>query len=120
MYNRGENIDDYEQRRLMFEERIANYCLMDDEFFRACMRNNPEAVQLIIRIILNDHKLVVKSMKTQEDMKNLFGKSSWFDVHAIDKLGRHLDVEIQNASSPSTIFAEQLRKLEKFSMMAAT
>lgn len=89
---------DYEQRKLMFEERIANYCLMDDEFFRACMRNNPEAVELIIRIILNDDKLVVESMKTQEDMKNLFGKSSWFDVHAIDKLGRHLDVEIQNAS----------------------
>lgn len=88
----------YEQRKAMYKRKIADYCLMDDEFFRACMKDNLQAVQLIIRIVLNDDRLVVKSMKIQEDMKNLFGKSSWFDVHAIDKLGRHLDIEIQKAS----------------------
>ena len=82
-----------------FLEKLRRYRLMDDEFMRACFRDNPEAVQLVLRIILNDEKLRVITLKTQEDMKNLFGKSTWFDIHAIDQYNRHLDIEIQNASS---------------------
>ena len=81
-----------------FLEKLRGYRLMDDEFMRACFKDNPEAVQLVLRIILNDNKLRVITLKTQEDMKNLFGKSTWFDIHAIDQYNRHLDIEIQNAS----------------------
>lgn len=97
MYNRGEKMS-YDDDKIRIKAKIQRSKLMDDEFFRACMRNNIPAAQCILRVVLDDDKLVVESMKTQEDIKNLFGKSSWFDIHAIDNSGRHLDVEIQNAS----------------------
>ncbi|MCM1538772.1 MAG: hypothetical protein NC254_10285 [bacterium] len=37
----------------------------------------------------------LKSLRTQEVLKNLFGRSATLDVHAVDSAGKEFDVEIQ-------------------------
>ena len=65
------------------ESRIVQQLrLMDDDFMRACLRDNIPGVQLILRIILQKPKLVVQKMETQKDIKNLKGRSLCFDVWA--------------------------------------
>jgi hypothetical protein len=70
---------------------------MDDDFMSACLADNYEAVELILRIILNKKNITIQSIKTQEQLKNLQGRSAVLDVHATDSTGREFNVEIQRS-----------------------
>lgn len=72
--------------------------LMDDDFMRACLRDNIPAVQLILRIILQKPELVVQSMETQKDIKSLRGRSLCFDVWATDGDATY-NIEIERTDS---------------------
>jgi len=63
-----------------------------------CLEDNFEAVELILRIILNQDDIIIKSIKTQDPLKNLQGRSAVLDVHASDSTGRKFDIEIQRAN----------------------
>lgn len=60
-----------------------------------CLADNYEAVELILRIILGRDDIKVKSVRTQEPMKNLQGRSAILDVHAVDSTNKEFDIEIQ-------------------------
>lgn len=80
-----------------FVEQIEKFRLIDDDFMKACFKDNIPAVQLVLRIILGDDKLVVTEVRTQDELKNIYGRSVCLDIHAIDGHGRHHDIEIQRS-----------------------
>ena len=60
-----------------------------------CLADNFEGVELILRIVLGREDIKIKSVRTQEPLKNLQGRSAILDVHAIDSTDKEFDVEIQ-------------------------
>ncbi|MCI8748685.1 MAG: hypothetical protein HFH67_12615 [Lachnospiraceae bacterium] len=76
-------------------ERLALLRYIDDDFMTVCLADNYECVELILQIILGRDDIKVKSVHTQEPMKNLQGRSAILDVHAVDSTNKEFDVEIQ-------------------------
>ena len=76
-------------------ERLKSLRYMDDDFMSVCLADNFEGVELILRIVLGREDIKVKSVRTQEPLKNLQGRSAVLDVHAIDITDKEFDVEIQ-------------------------
>ncbi len=79
-------------------QRIKALRYMDDEFMTLCLADNHEAVALILRIVLGE-EVKVKSVRVQEPVKNLYGRSAVLDVHAADIEDREFDVEIQRCNA---------------------
>ena len=76
-------------------ERLKLLRYMDDDFMIVCLADNFEGVELILRIVLGLEDIKIKSVRTQEPLKNLQGRSAILDVHAIDSTDKEFDVEIQ-------------------------
>ena len=76
-------------------ERLRSLRYMDDDFMTVCLADNFEGVELILQIILGKRNIKIKSIRTQEPLKNLQGRSATLDVHAVDNDSREFDVEIQ-------------------------
>ena len=76
-------------------ERLKSLRYMDDDFMSVCLADNFEGVELILRIVLGREDIKIKSVRTQEPLKNLQGRSAVLDVHAIDSNDKEFDVEIQ-------------------------
>ena len=88
---------DYEQQHQEDLQRIRGFRLIDDDFMNACFDNNIEDTEFILRIILNRNDISVKSVKTQQVMKNLQGRDIWLDIDAKDQEDNEFDIEIQRA-----------------------
>ena len=84
-----------EQEHQQDLERLKSLRYMDDDFMSVCLADNFEGVELILRIVLGREDIKVKSVRTQEPLKNLQGRSAVLDVHAIDSTDKEFDVEIQ-------------------------
>ncbi len=80
-------------------ERLKSLRYMDDDFMAVCLADNFEGVGLILRIVLGREDIEVKSVRTQEAMRNLQGRSAILDIHAVDSTNREFDVEIQRKDS---------------------
>ena len=78
-------------------ERLKLFRYMDDDFMTVCLEDNYEAVELILRIVLEREDIIIKSIRVQDSMKNLQGRSAVLDVHAVDGNGKEFDVEIQRS-----------------------
>ena len=76
-------------------ERLKSFRYMDDDFMTVCLADNYEGVELILRIVLEREDIKIKSVRTQEPMKNLQGRSAVLDVHAVDSTNKEFNVEIQ-------------------------
>ncbi len=74
-------------------ERLKSLRYMDDDFMTICLADNFEGVELILRIVLGREDIKIKSVRTQEPMKNLQGRSAVLDVHAIDSADKEFDVD---------------------------
>lgn len=66
---------------------------MDDIFFEA-FADDKKAIQEMLRVILDDPKLVVLEVITQRKIRNLYGRSVQLD--ALCKLGDGTNAEIGN------------------------
>ena len=86
-----------EQEHLKDLKRIKQLRYIDDEFMTVCLKDNYEAVELILRIVLGKKDIKIKSLRTQEQLKNLQGRSAILDVHAIGSDNKEFNVEIQRA-----------------------
>ena len=64
-----------------------------------CLADNFEGMELILRIVLGREDIKIKSVRTQELMKNLQGRSAVFDVHAVDSTDKEFNVEIQRTDA---------------------
>ena len=80
-------------------ERLKSFRYMDDDFMTVCLADNFEGIELILRIVLGRKNITIKSVRTQEPMKNLQGRSAILDVHAVDSTDKEFDVEIQRSDA---------------------
>ena len=80
-------------------ERLKSLRYMEDDFMTVCLADNFEGVELILRIVLGRADITVKSVRTQELMKNLQGRSAVLDVHAVDSANQEFDIEIQRSDA---------------------
>ena len=74
---------------------MKSFRYMDDDFMTVCLTDNFEGVKLILWIVLGREDIKIKSVRTQEPLKNLQGRSAILDVHAVDNTDKEFDVEIQ-------------------------
>lgn len=85
------------QKRNELIKQIKNFCLMDDDFMTKCFEDNNEAVELVLRIILDKPDIKVESIITQYSLKNIKGRSVRLDIYATDSLGKKYNIEIQRS-----------------------
>ena len=71
---------------------------MDDIMFKMCFDNNIECTQLVLRVILGNDKLIVKSAKVQVLMSNEDRRSVRLDAFATDG-DKFYDIEVQRRSA---------------------
>lgn len=55
---------------------------MNGDFMTVCLADNFKGMEQILRIVLGYEDIKNKSVKTQESMKNLQGRSAILEVHA--------------------------------------
>ena len=80
-------------------ERLKSLRYLDDDFMTVCLADNFEGVELILGIVLGRKDITVKTVRTQEPMKNLQGRSAILDIHAVDSADNEFDVEIQRSDT---------------------
>ena len=80
-------------------ERLKSLRYIDDDFMTVCLADNYEGIELILRIVLGREDITIKTVRTQELLKNLQGRSAILDVHAIDGAKKEFDVEIQRSDA---------------------
>ena len=83
-----------EERYLENLERIKRLRLIDDDFMTRCFEGQIEATELLVHTILGV-KWRVLSVKTQDTIKNLPGRSVRLDILAVGENGRNINIEIQ-------------------------
>ncbi len=91
----GDILSTTEQTHQKDLERLKSLRYMDDDFMTVCLADNFEGVELILRIVLGREDIKIKSVRIQEPLKNLQGRSAILDVHAVDSTDKEFDVEIQ-------------------------
>lgn len=75
-------------------EAAKQLTLLDDIFMSIVFENDTELTEFTLKIILN-LDLKVTSVRAQEPLTNLQGRSVRLDVHAISADGKHFNIEIQ-------------------------
>lgn len=86
------------RRQAEYQKRLKRLRLLDDEFMTKCFEDDPKAVELVLRIILDKPDLEVLEVKTQVFVENLMKRSVRLDVQARDSDGTLYDIEIQRES----------------------
>ncbi|MBO4578552.1 MAG: PD-(D/E)XK nuclease family transposase [Clostridiales bacterium] len=90
------------ERREKYLRLIQDMRIIDDVFMNAVFKDNKECTELVLRIILDRKDLIVTSVKTQESLKNIYGRSLALDILAQDSEGRIYDIEFQRDSSKAS------------------
>ena len=90
-------------KRDITSKTIDDLTYMDDIFLSAALHDNLPAVQLMIRIILDDDRIVVTREVSQKELKNLYGRSIRCDAYSEDDRNRKYDIEIQNGREGASV-----------------
>lgn len=69
--------------------------LLDDVLMVFVFDENIPAVELVLRILLQEQDLSIQCVETQKERRNLYGHSVRMDVVARDAAGRQFDLEVQ-------------------------
>ncbi|MBR7085023.1 MAG: PD-(D/E)XK nuclease family transposase, partial [Oscillospiraceae bacterium] len=83
-------IGTYEQKKA----QVQGFNLMHDDFFAVVMQHK-EALEVVLRILLQKKTLKVKEVRIQYTMRNIIGHSATLDVLAEDDTGNLYNVEVQ-------------------------
>lgn len=110
--------------------RIQALRLMDDDFMTVVFDGDIPLTELLLRILLSRDDLRVKSVMTQKEKRNLFGRSVRLDILAEDTAGKVYNIEVQRAdegASPKRVRYNlamldnhTLKKNEDFSKLPET
>ena len=87
-----DNVDLLEKRRI-----IAELTLMNNKFMNKVFDGDITCAQLLLRIILDNDKIIVKNVVIQRLLQNLYGHSAQLDILAEDEHGRKFNVEVQRS-----------------------
>ena len=89
-------------RLKQMQQAIAEYCLMDDTYFNVFFDGEPECMEEILRILMDDPKLTVKECLPQRTVPSFASREARFDAFVVDGSGRFINVEVQNAADGAT------------------
>lgn len=78
--------------------RVAKLRPIDDVFFEA-LAQNPKVCQEILRVILEDDKLVVNDVITQNSERNIYGRSVRVDALCTLGTGEKCNIEVQRSDN---------------------
>lgn len=73
---------------------VQQLTLLDDVFMTAVFENDTELTEFVLKIILG-REFRVKSVRVQDPLTNLKGRSVRLDIHAESAEGKQFDIEIQ-------------------------
>jgi len=79
-------------------EKVKSLKPIDDVFFERLMENK-NVCQEILRVILNDDTLIVKSVVAQRDVQNLYGRSVRLDALCVLKNKIICNIEVQKSDN---------------------
>lgn len=79
-------------------EKVRDFRPIDDVFFEA-LAQNKEVCQEMLRVILEDDKLIVDSVITQSSESNLYGRSVRLDALCTLGNGTKCNIEVQRADN---------------------
>lgn len=80
------------------QKLIQDFRMMDDTFGAKCFEDNVRATQLVLRIVMKNKDLCVKSVQVQKEIKNLQGRSVRMDVLAEDMEGSLYNIEMERST----------------------
>lgn len=95
-----------ENRRTAQRKALQQMCLLDDTFMTAFFDGDKKRTQIMLNIIFEDAgigKLMVKSVRVQETLTNLTGRSVRLDIMARDQNGKLYNIEVQRATDGADI-----------------
>ena len=78
-------------------EQVKNFRPIDDTFFEV-LADDIGVCQEMLRIILEDEKLIVKDVIVQSSERNLYGRSVRLDALCILENGKKCNVEVQRSN----------------------
>ena len=78
-------------------EQVKNFRPIDDTFFEV-LADDIGVCQEMLRIILEDEKLIVKDVIVQSSERNLYGRSGRLDALCILGNGKKCNVEVQRSN----------------------
>ena len=79
------------------KEQVKNFRPIDDTFFEV-LADDIGVCQEMLRIILEDEKLIVKDVIVQSSKRNLYGRSVRLDALCILENGKKCNVEVQRSN----------------------
>lgn len=88
---------DSNTKRGELEQKIKEFCLLDDDFMNRVFDENIECTELILRIILDNPDIRVGEVHTQREIRNLHGHSVRLDIYATGTNDEPINVEVQRA-----------------------
>ena len=100
----SENLEQYWKRRS--KEISQKMTLMSDLFMRNVLRDRA-CTERVLQVLLHDDTIKIRTVLTQEDMCNLWGRSLWPDILAIDQNGVVYNLEV--LSNPSGAIPKRAR-----------
>ena len=83
-----------EKRRQRYLELIRGYRLIDNTFMSVVFADK-ECTRLLLRCILERDDLGILPIRTQEELRNLWGRSVRLDILATDVHGSLYNIEAQ-------------------------
>lgn len=78
--------------------RVAKLRPIDDVFFEV-LAQNPKVCQEILRVILEDDKLIVDDVITQNSERNIYGRSVRLDALCTLGTGEKCNIEVQRSDN---------------------
>ena len=79
-----------------YDEAIAEFCLLDDEFMTKVFEDNIPCTELLLQKTMQDDTIKVIETTTQKNFKNLQGHDVWLDIVAKKHDGTLFNIEVQN------------------------
>lgn len=79
-------------------QRIKDFRPIDDVFFEI-MADDTEVCQEILRVIMDDNKLIVDEVIVQSSKKNIYGRSVRLDALCYLSSGKRVNIEVQRSDN---------------------
>lgn len=78
-------------------EFVKDLCMLNNKFMNLMLDGNIKAAEVMLRVMLENDKIKVVSVRIQNFIQNLYGHSAQLDILAQDGDGRFFNVEVQRS-----------------------
>ena len=76
---------------------VKDLCMLNNKFMNLMLDGNIKAAEVMLRVMLENDKIKVVSVRIQNFIQNLYGHSAQLDILAQDGDGSFFNVEVQRS-----------------------